>query len=245
MQRTLNNPPEPTKLKGWTEKRLINRPKLYDLLVKEGVKFSFWRDEILNPDANGYVVDLQQIVFEALNFGISKERVDELIDKSSRALFQTNKFWDFCKKNFGIDLRVPLFTGYFTFSAIKNNLVTTRGKQGAVELINGVTATAFTAIAIGIGTNAAAAGDTALQSESTTGGTARGAATTSSVTTTTTSDTAQWVKTFTITNTFAITEEGLFDNNASGGNMLARQVFSAVNVVNGDSLQITHKVQAS
>jgi hypothetical protein len=234
-----------TRLKGWTEKRLINRPTLFRLLQKEGVRFSFAEESILIPDANGYVVTLEQIVFEALNFGLSKKVVDRCIDKSSKLLFQTNRIWSFFKKVFNIDLRIPLIAGYFTVAPIKANLVTTRGKQAAVEQINGVTTSPMTAIAIGVDNTAASASQTALISESTTNGTARGAATTSSVTTSTTNDTAQWVKTFTITGTFAIVEEGIFDNNSSGGNMLARQVFSAVNVVSGDSLQITHKVQAS
>lgn len=243
MQAKLSN--DKAMFKGWTEKRVIHRPTLYDLLIKEGVRFSFRRDDILYPDGKGYVVGLDQIIYEALSHGISKKRVDELVDKSAKLLFQTNRLWHFFNKIFHIDLRIPLIAGYFTIAPIKSNLVTTRGKQAAVELINGVTATPVTAIAIGTGTNAAAAGDTALQTESTTNGSARGAATTSSVTTSTTNDTAQWVKTFNLTGSFAFTEEGLFDNNTSGGNMLARQVYSAVNVVNGDSLQITHKVQAS
>lgn len=36
---------------------------------------------------------------------------------------------------------------------------------------------------------------------------------------------------------------GLTDFTAGGGNMLAKQTFSVVNVNNGDSLQVTHKVQ--
>jgi hypothetical protein len=60
------------------------------------------------------------------------------------------------------------------------------------------------------------------------------------VTTDVTNDTAQLVYTFTVTGTAAVTESGVF-NAASSGVLLARQVFSAINVVNGDSLQITWK----
>lgn len=232
-------------LKGWTEKRVISRPTLYDLLVQEGVAFSFFRDDLLTGERLGYIVGLDQIVFEALGAGIPQKRIAKLINYSSKALFQTNVIWSLLYKLFKKDYKIPFITGYFTYKPIKSNLVTTRGKRAAVEQINGVTTAPMTAIAIGIGAVAAAAADTALGSESTTNGTARGAATTSSVTTTTANDTAQWVKTFTLTGTFAITEEGLFDNNASAGNMLARQVFSAINLVSGDSLQITHKVQAA
>ncbi len=37
---------------------------------------------------------------------------------------------------------------------------------------------------------------------------------------------------------------GLVDFTAGGGNMLAKQSFSVINVGNGDSLQVTHKVQS-
>lgn len=177
--------------------------------------------------------------------GCSKEEFETLLDAASKPMFAENKLWHFFHKLFNVDLKIPFLFGNWTNQAITSNLVTTRGKRAAVEQINGVSTAPMTAIAIGTGTNSAAAADTALQTEATTGGAARGAATTSNQTTTTTGDTARWVKTFSLTATFAITEEGLFDNNTSGGNMLARQVFSAVNVVNGDSLQITHNVQAT
>ncbi|MGA2443687.1 MAG: hypothetical protein ABSH08_22255, partial [Tepidisphaeraceae bacterium] len=55
-------------------------------------------------------------------------------------------------------------------------------------------------------------------------------------------DTTQLVHTWTFSATFAVTEEGILDA-ASTGNLLARQVFSAINVVSGDSLTVTHKYQ--
>lgn len=166
-----------------------------------------------------------------------------LLDAARKPMFRWNWLGKFINKHFHKDLQWTFITGIWTLNPIVDNLVTTRGKRVIAEQLNGVTTAPVTAIAIGTGTTAAAAGDTALQTEITTGGGARGAATTSNQTTTTTGDTARWVKTFSFTSTFAVTEEGLFDNNTSGGNMLARQVFSAVNVVNGDSLQITHNVQ--
>jgi hypothetical protein len=62
------------------------------------------------------------------------------------------------------------------------------------------------------------------------------------VTTTVANDTAQFVTTFTFTGALAITEEGIFQV-GSGSIMLASQSFSTVNVADGDSLQITHKVK--
>lgn len=119
------------------------------------------------------------------------------------------------------------------------NLVTNTGRAGVASRINGAgSEAAFTYIAIGTGTTAAAVGDTTLQTEITTGGGARAAATASRVTTDTTNDTARLVLTYTFTSTFAVTEAGAL-NAASAGTLLNRQVFSAVNVVSGDSLQVT------
>lgn len=119
------------------------------------------------------------------------------------------------------------------------NLVTNAGKAGVASRINGAgSEAAFTYIAIGTGTTAAAAGDTALQTEITTGGGARAAATASRTTTDVTNDTARLVLTYTFSSTFAVTEAGAL-NAASAGVLLNRQVFSAVNVVSGDSLQVT------
>lgn len=171
------------------------------------------------------------------------EEAKELLDAARKPMFKWNFIGKFINKHFGKDLQWAFLTGMWTLNPIVDNLVTTRGKRVIAEQLNGVTTAPVTAIALGTGTTAAAAGDTALQTEITTNGGQRGAATTSNQTTSTTGDTARWVKTFSFTGSFAVTEEGLFDNNSSGGNMLARQVFSAVNVVNGDSLQITHNVQ--
>jgi hypothetical protein len=121
------------------------------------------------------------------------------------------------------------------------NLVTSAGKAGVASRINGSGGeAAFTYIAMGTGTNAAAAGDTTLQTELAASGLSRANATASRVTTTVTNDTAQLVQTFTVTGTVAVTESGVL-NAGSSGTLLARQVFSAINVVNGDSLQITWK----
>lgn len=122
-----------------------------------------------------------------------------------------------------------------------HNLVTSAGQAAVAGLINGVITNAFEHIAIGTGTNAAAIGDTALQTEITTGGGARAPGTTSRVTTDVTNDTAQVVLTFTFSAGFAVTEAGLLDS-LSGGVLLARQVFSALNVVSGDSLTLTWRL---
>lgn len=95
----------------------------------------------------------------------------------------------------------------------------------------------------GIGTNAAAVTDTALQTESaptTAGG--RTVGTESRTTVTNTNDNYQVTGTVTAGSTLAITEAGLFDA-VSSGNLLIRSVFSAVNVVSGDSIAFTFGLQ--
>lgn len=125
------------------------------------------------------------------------------------------------------------------------NLVVSAGKAGIASRINGSGAEAvFTYIAVGTGTNAAAAGDTTLQTETAASGLSRANGTASRVTTSVTNDTAQVTYTFTVSGSVAVTEAGLL-NASSSGVLLARQVFSAINVVSGDSLTITWKIQVS
>ena len=128
------------------------------------------------------------------------------------------------------------------------NLIVDAGKAGIASRINGAgSEAAFTYIGIGAGTTAAAAGDTALEAEKAEDGTpttTHKAATCTRVTTTVTNDTAQNVATFTFTGSVAVTESGVF-NAASAGTLLARQVFSVINVASGDSLQVTWKIKAA
>ena len=104
--------------------------------------------------------------------------------------------------------------------------------------------TAFDYIAVGTGVTAATYTDTTLATEVTLLGLARATTTGTLVTTNVANDTAQFVKQFSVTGTCAVTESGVF-NAASVGTMLCRQTFSAINVVNGDTLQITWKVTVS
>lgn len=95
----------------------------------------------------------------------------------------------------------------------------------------------------GIGTTAAAVTDTALVTESaptTSGG--RTVGTESRVTITVTNDTYQVVGLVTAGGALAITEAGLFDA-VSAGNMLIRGVFSAYNVVSGDTITFTFQLK--
>ena len=112
---------------------------------------------------------------------------------------------------------------------------TNAGMAEVAQLIIG-TGTAFSNIAIGTGTDSFAATSTELGTEY-----ARDTATTSNVTTDVTGDTAQFVLTFNFTEAKAVTEAGVL-NAVSDGDMIAAQTFSAVNVGDGDSLQITYKI---
>jgi hypothetical protein len=140
-------------------------------------------------------------------------------------------------------LRIPGITGSYKDSFKHHNLVTNVGHAGcAGRLGNLGSFSPFTAIAIGTGTTAAVAANTALQAEITTGGGARKAATASAVTTSVANDTLSLTATFTFTASFAITEEGILDNAVSSGNRLAHQVFAAINCNSGDSLTVVHTV---
>lgn len=136
-------------------------------------------------------------------------------------------------------VRIPFLTGMWSDSRKIHNLTTTAGKAGVASRINGSGGeAAFTYIAVGIGTTAANIADTTLESEIVDSGLERANATASRVTTDTTNDSARLVQTFTVTGTKAVTESGVLNAGAAGV-LLARQVFSAVNVISGDSLQVT------
>lgn len=136
--------------------------------------------------------------------------------------------------------KISLF-GNYTDQMVVDNLVTNTGFAGVASRLNGNGAEdVFDYIALGIGTTAANVLDTALESEITTNGGERAQATATRETTDVTNDTAVLTKTFTFTGSFAVTETGVL-NAASEGTLLARQVFSAINVASGDSLQITWK----
>lgn len=126
-------------------------------------------------------------------------------------------------------------------SRIVKNLITDAGLAGAANRLGGIGTAAFTYIALGTGTTAANAADTTLETELAVSGLSRVNATVSAVTTTVTNDTLQLANTFTVTGTAAITEAGIL-NAGAGGTLLSRLVFSAVNVINGDSLTVTYKI---
>lgn len=114
-----------------------------------------------------------------------------------------------------------------------DNLVVTTGLGFIASRMRDATATAMSHMAIGSGTAAAAAGNTAL-------GTELGRVALTS--TTVTANAVAYVATFGPgTGTGAVTEAGIF-NAGTSGTMLCRTVFSVVNKEAGDTMSITWTV---
>jgi len=116
-----------------------------------------------------------------------------------------------------------------------DNLVVTAGKEFVAARMIGTSADVMDNMAIGSGSTAAAAGDTALGSELD-----RQSATSSA-----SGAVVTYSATFGAGNgTGAVTEAGLF-NASSGGSMLCRTVFSVVNKGAADSMTISWAVTVS
>ena len=116
------------------------------------------------------------------------------------------------------------------------NLVVTAGLGYIASRMKEATADAMTHMAIGTGTTAAAAGQTALVTE---------AARQSLTSTTVNNNAVSYVASFAAgTGTGAITEAGVL-NAASGGTLLCRTVFSVVNKGASDSMTITWTITIS
>ena len=126
----------------------------------------------------------------------------------------------------------------------RRNIITNAGIAEVIRLVfAGLTGTKFGYIAIGTGTTAEAATDTALGYEI-----ARKTATVTQTTTTVSGDTALLEATFSkadgLTGTANVSEAGVL-NASTGGVLLARKVFSAVplNWDAGDSITIRYYIQ--
>ena len=124
-------------------------------------------------------------------------------------------------------------------------VVTNGGKRTAADRLQTTpTRNAFKFSAIGVGATGAArtavAADTALSTEVE----SRVSGTESTVTTTQTGDTYQVAANHSITGTRANDEAGLFDA-SSAGNMGVSATYNVLSLVNGDTLALTWKVQAT
>jgi len=116
-----------------------------------------------------------------------------------------------------------------------NNLVVTDGKKWVADRMNDAN-TVMTHMAVGTGTNAAAAGDTTLQTELD-----RNALTSTTVTDNAVAYVGTWAAG---DGTGAITEAAIFDA-SSAGDCLARTVFSVVNKGAADSMTVTWTITVS
>lgn len=241
------------------EYHLYNTVKFISLLEQNGL--------ILSHKAKT-TLDLNLIKREALKGGFEPSEIEFMLNSCEKQLFQENLLGKRILKLARAFVKEPItpdgiikdgflnhlaanglqkegITGKFANGKKIKNLVTNTGLAGVASRINGSGGeAAFTYIAVGTGATAASTADTTLQTESSTSGLSRANSTATRVTTTVTNDTAQDVVTFTVTGTVAVTESGVL-NAASVGTLLCRQVFSAINVVNGDSLQITWQIKAS
>lgn len=161
-------------------------------------------------------------------------------------LYKLNKLGELLNRAGLLSLKrhYPLLGNYVPELTIAN-IITNAGRVGVATRIGEVSATTpYKYIALGLGTNAPAVTDTALQNEITTFGGARATGETGLATTTVANDTTRVVYTFGFTDVFAITEAGLF-NAILAGTMLSRQTFSAINVQGGDTLQVDIKISVA
>jgi hypothetical protein len=117
-----------------------------------------------------------------------------------------------------------------------DNLVVTAGKNYVASRIKDASATAMSHMAVGSGTTAAVAGNTALGSEL-----GRVSLTSTSVSNAVVTYTATFAAG---TGTGAVTEAGIL-NASSSGTMLCRTVFSVVNKGANDSMTVTWTVTVS
>lgn len=139
---------------------------------------------------------------------------------------------------FGTDLKASLYGPNGDLLDVRefgSGLVTNAGVNYlAADMNDGASdISAFDWHGVGIGTTAAAVGDTAL--ENVTGVPARVSGTPSNPT----ANQYRSVATVSFTSSLAITEWGLFSA-STAGTLWDRRVFAAINVVNGDSIQFTY-----
>lgn len=177
-----------------------------------------------------------------------EENVEYLVRGSDGKIKKVFQTWNWVSKLIKTNRlspnhpKIPVILGYWANQMAVPNAIVNGGAAAVAGLINGTAGgTAFRWIAVGTGTTGVAVTDVILEHETTSAGLNRGTATNTLQTTDVTGDTAQSVLSFTVTAAVAVTESGIF-NASPAGTMLARQTFSAINVANGDTLQITWKI---
>ena len=117
-----------------------------------------------------------------------------------------------------------------------DNLVVTAGKVFVASRMKDASATAMSHMAVGTNATAAAAGDTALGTES---------ARVTLTSTTASTNTIVYVATFPAgTGTAALTEAGIL-NASSSGTLLCRTVFTAINKGSADAMTVSWTITVS
>jgi hypothetical protein len=156
-------------------------------------------------------------------------------------------------------LHLPHFYGQLWLKVLKENgeaidlglvsmrVVTTAGVNFIVDAFQDLTEPELLKFhGIGTGTTAEAVGNTALVTELTTQYNPDNTRATGTTTEGASANIYRTVATNTVDATAAITEHGIFSQAATGGGtLLDRSVFSAVNLVSGDSLQSTYELTFS
>ncbi len=166
-------------------------------------------------------------------------------DGNVKRIFQQNLLFTFLIAHGIVSphfYKIPFLLGRWSDKMSISNLVPSVGAAGvASRLMGSGSEAAFIYIGVGSGATAANATDTGLETETTVSGLTRATGTISRSTTDVANDTAEITKTFSVTGSVAVTESGVYNAAFGSGTLLNRQVFAAINVENGDNLQMTHK----
>ena len=195
---------------------------------------------ILNGELTGRLIRANGTEFDIGLLSATRFTRKVFVDAPKHYL---RKMWQWMKS-------VGIFNGLVTFGAFIGMLCYGIGDGSMVAIVTtaGATymATDFASAGVtptisgfkfhdaGTGSTAAAVTDTAL-------GTAWGGARITGTPTNPSAQVYRSVATIPFTGTFAITEWGLFSASSSG-TLWDRRVFSAINVVNGDSIQFTYNL---
>lgn len=133
---------------------------------------------------------------------------------------------------------IDRYTEVEDYGVIANQVVTSAGVQAlSTAFLNTIEPEIFNFHASGTGAVAENVTDTALGTEVET----RATGTQSNPG----GGTYRTIGTVAYTATRAITEHGIFSQSSAGGTLLDRSVFTAINVVNGDSIQFTYTLTLS
>jgi hypothetical protein len=180
---------------------------------------------------------LGQVVYESLQY-LPSHLAAELIDRVSSVVI--------LHSSLSAELRLGS-GGRLNYGEIAHHVVTTAGVNFLVDAWQGTVEPEILKYhGVGTGTNAEAVGDTALQTESTTALNPDSTRATGSLTEGASANIFRTVGTPVFDASAAITEHGILSQAATGGGTLwDRSVFSAINVVSGDSIQFTYDLTIS